>query len=150
MAVGLYKVGALGLNALITATAPAPTSGPPPAPPPPPVVKPRKYPNQTCEEAEREHLEEEKKKVCELKEGFAATCNQSLKKLKKIPCSAIKLAIQQRQTCKAARWLVQDKCFGGKPDTGHKKAIDQEQDGIDNCKAVEPINCAKGHPMANL
>jgi hypothetical protein len=44
LSVGLYKVGALGLNALITATAPAPTSAPPP-PPPPPQPPPPPPPN---------------------------------------------------------------------------------------------------------
>jgi hypothetical protein len=46
--------------------------------------------------------------------------------------------------------LIQEKCFGGNPDAGHKTQIDQVQNGIDNCQALTLINCAKGHPMAGL
>jgi hypothetical protein len=50
MAVGLYKVGALGLNALSTATAPAPATTPAPtSPPPPPPQPPPPPPRETCE-----------------------------------------------------------------------------------------------------
>lgn len=149
LTIGLYKAGAVAINALITATAPAPTASTPPPPAPPPPPPPRRYPNQTCENAELDRLEAEKKPICKPEGGIATTCNQNEKKLDKIPCSLIKLAIQQRQACKAARWEVQNKCFGGKPNPGHKKAIDQEQDAIDSCEARKPINCAKGHPMAD-
>ena len=70
--------------------------------------------------------------------------------LERIPCSAILLSRQQRLACLNARKLVQEKCFGGNPDPGHKKAIEQEQDGLNNCEALKLINCAKGHPMAEL
>ncbi|MBK9266467.1 MAG: hypothetical protein IPM54_42600 [Polyangiaceae bacterium] len=95
-------------------------------------------------------LEKEMHKICD--KGFAATCGGKAKKtdLPLIPCSAIKLSILQRQACIAARWLVQDKCFGGKPDDIHKKPIDDHQRGLDACEALKLINCAKGHPMAGL
>jgi hypothetical protein len=128
-----------------TGSDPKTTDPPPPPPPSPPA---RRYPNQTCENDVLDALEADKKKLCY--SGYAAACsgNHDKPKFAKIPCSAIQLAIQQRLACKAARQLVQDKCFGGKSDAGHKKAIDQEQDGIDNCEALKLLNCAKGHPMA--
>jgi hypothetical protein len=70
--------------------------------------------------------------------------------LERIPCSAILLSIQQRQACLRARKLVQEKCFGGVPDAGHKMQIDETQNGIDGCETQKLINCAKGHPMAGL
>jgi hypothetical protein len=64
------------------------------------------------------------------------------------PCSAVLLSLLQRQACNAARWEVQNKCFGGKPDAPHEDQIDQVQNGIDNCEALKLIVCATGHPMA--
>ena len=126
----------------------APTSAPQPTPT---VAKPPKYPNQTCEEDVRIRLREEKNKICN--KGFAATCGGgriSEKKLPFIPCSTVKLSLEQRQACLAARWKVQNECFGGKPDPEHEDAIEQVQNGIDHCEALKLKNCAKGHPMANL
>lgn len=152
-----------------------PESDTPPAPPPVPVAsavtaeptataaptvapvpvttstpKARRYPNQTCEDDELDRLEGEKDRLCKV--GYAVSCKGDLSKPKfaRIACSAIKLSILQRQQCLAARKLVQDKCFGGKPDVGHKTQIDEIQNGIDNCEALRLINCAKGHPMAAL
>ncbi|MEZ4376641.1 MAG: hypothetical protein R3B07_37905 [Polyangiaceae bacterium] len=110
----------------------------------------RRYPKQTCDDTELDRLEKEKKKLCY--GGYAADCAQSrsAKKLGRIPCSAIKLSILQRRACLAARQIIQDRCFGGKPDTGHKQQIDETQLGIDGCEAQKVINCAKDHPMAGL
>jgi hypothetical protein len=58
------------------------------------------------------------------------------------------LSIVQRQACLAARWAVQNKCFGGKPDDRHWPPLNQTQDGINNCEALKLINCAKGHSQA--
>ncbi len=115
------------------------------------VAKPQKYPNQTCEEDERIRLRNEKNKICNLNGGYAARCGGGKvneDKLPLIPCSAILLSLRQRQACLAVRWLVQDKCFGGKPDPEHEGAIDEVQNGIDHCEALKLKNCAKGHPMA--
>ena len=68
----------------------------------------------------------------------------------KIRCSAILRAIPQRQACLAGRQLIQSKCFGGKPDAGHKTQIDDVESGIRQCEGLKLINCAKGHPMAGL
>ncbi|MBK9258328.1 MAG: hypothetical protein IPM54_00655 [Polyangiaceae bacterium] len=116
----------------------------------PPIALPRKYPNQTCEDAELDRLEGEKNKICNLKVGFAVDCPKDISKPKfdKIPCSKVLLSLQQRHACLAARWAVQDKCFGGKPDARHKPPIDQTQQGIDHCEALKLKVCANGHPMA--
>ena len=141
-AVSLVAVGGISIYIYVThEDSPVPTPQPQPAP--------RRYPNQTCDDKELDRLEDEMHKLCD--SGFAATCGgKKIKKekLPKIPCSAIKLSLLQRRACMAARWLVQNKCFGGKPDAPHKDKIDQTQNGIDHCEALEPINCAKDHPMA--
>lgn len=137
----------------LTAAASAAAATPSAPQPAPTVAKPRKYPNQTCEEDVRERLGDEMKKICKSEGGFAATCGGggiAKSKVPFIPCSKIRLSLQQRQACLAARWKVQNECFGGKPDDEHTKEINNHQRGFDYCKALEPINCAKGHPMANL
>ncbi|MBK8253563.1 MAG: hypothetical protein IPK82_12955 [Polyangiaceae bacterium] len=106
-----------------------------------------RYPNQTCTDDELDRLENIKKNLC--KGGYAAVCGDPAKpKFARIPCSAIVLAIQQRQACRDARKVIQEKCFGGKPDPGHATAIEQEENGIRKCEALRLVNCAKGHPMA--
>jgi len=120
----------------------------------PPIVLPRRWPGQTCENAELDRLGKEKDKLCNA--GYAAQCpseNALDKKLEKgrkvdIPCSLVLLSIVQRQACLAARWAVQNKCFGGKPDDRHWPPINETQDGINNCERLKLIMCAKGHPMA--
>ncbi|MBK9265489.1 MAG: hypothetical protein IPM54_37595 [Polyangiaceae bacterium] len=78
------------------ATATATTTTAPPIPIPIAVPTTR-YPNQTCTDKELDRLEAEKKKLCYA--GYAASCsgNHEKPKFTKIPCSAIKLAIQQRR-----------------------------------------------------
>ena len=81
----------------------------------------------------------------------AAACTAAQRQtLGRITCSAILLSLQQRLACLNARKLVQEKCFGGKPDDGHQRAIDEAQKGIDKGEALKLINCAKGHPLAGL
>ncbi len=119
----------------------------------PPIALPRRWPGQTCEDTELDRLEGVKKGLCELKGGFATICGGggiAKSKLPSIPCSLIRLSLAQRRSCLAARWAVQDKCFGGKPDDRHKGEIDNVQNGVKHCELLEPINCAEGHPMANL
>jgi hypothetical protein len=120
-------------------------------PPPPPPAPPRRYPKQTCDDGELDRLENEKKRLCN--GGYAANCSESKvnkEKLERTPCSAIKRSIEQRLACLSARTLVQEQCFGGVPDAGHKNAIDEVQNGINKCEALKLINCAKGHPQAGF
>jgi hypothetical protein len=120
----------------------------------PPIAVPRRYPDQTCENAELDRLGDEMDKLC--KRGFAADCpserEREIMREKRrkynTPCSAVLLSIVQRQACLAARWAVQNKCFGGKPDDRHWPPINQTQGGINNCEALKLIVCATGHPMA--
>ncbi len=120
----------------------------------PPIVLPRRWPGQTCENTELDRLGDEMDKLC--KKGFAADCpsEKERDRMRKrgrtfdTPCSAVLLSIVQRQACLAARWAVQNKCFGGKPDDRHWPPINETQGGIDNCEVLKLIVCAKGHPMA--
>jgi hypothetical protein len=108
----------------------------------------RRYPGQTCENDVLDGLEKEKDKLCG---GYSvSSCNPKKVDTSKIRCSAILRAIPQRQACLAARQLIQDRCFGGKPDAGHKTQIDDVENGIRQCEALKLINCAKGHSMAGL
>jgi len=54
------------------------------------------------------------------------------------------------QDCLRIRQQIQDECFGGKPDEAHERAISEVINGINICLDLEKINCAPGHPMANL
>jgi hypothetical protein len=112
----------------------------------PPIVLPRRWPGQTCENTELDQLGKVKDTLCNA--GYAAKCSGNEDKLKKTPCSLVLLSIVQRQACLAARWDVQNKCFGGKPDDRHWPPLNQTQDGINNCEALKLIVCAQGHPMA--
>lgn len=114
----------------------------------PPIALPRRWPGQTCENAELDRLGDDVKNLCKDPKGFAAICKGNTDKLKKIPCSLVLLSLQQRHACLAARWAVQNKCFGGTPDAAHKGEIGNVQNGIDNCEALKLLNCAQGHPMA--
>lgn len=115
----------------------------------PPIVLPRRWPGQTCENAELDQLQKEKETICNA--GYAAKCpgpSDKIHKFTDTPCSLVLLSIVQRQACLAARWAVQNKCFGGKPDDRHWPPINQTQDGINNCERLKLIVCATGHPMA--
>ncbi len=118
------------------------------------AVPTRRYPNQTCDDDELKPLEQEKDKLCN--SGYAANCTGDRtredvkKRLDGIPCSAIMLSLAQRYACLKQRNLIEEKCFGGVPDTGHQEAIDNTQRGINLCEALKLINCVAGHPMSNL
>jgi hypothetical protein len=127
-------------------TAPIATAVPTAVPIPTAIPVARRYPNQTCGDDELDRLETEKKKLCG--GGYAAICNPKKVEVKNIPCSAILLAIRQRQACRDARKAIQNKCFDGHPDAGHKTAIEQEENAIRQCEALKLVNCAKGHSMA--
>ena len=148
-----HRLTAAASAAAATTSAPQPTTTAQPAPT---VVKPRKYPNQTCEEDERIRLEAAKKAVCpEKPQTFPGRpCHHERKKDKalaeKYPCSLILARIAAINACIAARQKVQDVCFKGSPDTGHPQQIDDLTRGNSLCEALKAINCAPGHPMSGL
>lgn len=138
-----------------TTATPKPTATPTTTAPPIPIpLSTTRYPNQTCSDAEMARLETDMHAICD--KGFAATCPSAntLKRMREkgrsfdTPCSAVLLSIVQRKACLAARWTVQNICFGGKPDAMHKKPIEEHEQGVNNCEALKLIVCATGHPMA--
>lgn len=135
---------------IVTAVkAPSATSPRVAAPP-----KARKYPTQTCEDEELVKLEVEKDKLC--KEGYAVNCKgnpknpKDLARLDGIPCSLIMLSLQQRLDCYFQRMLIEDLCFDGVPDAGHKRQIDDVKNGINHCEDLKKSNCAPGHLMSEM
>ncbi|WP_147332929.1 hypothetical protein [Archangium gephyra] len=112
---------------------------------------PRRYPNQTCDDAVLEHLQAEKNRICNAMPG--ANCSPSgtsAKRLARIPCSQVQLRIQAVRNCIHIRQFIQDECFGGMPDAAHTRALDEFRTGLSHCLALEARNCAPGHPMAEL
>ena len=73
----------------------------------------------------------------------------SQKKLDRRPCSQIRNRIRAIQECIRLRQEIQDRCFGGVPDSRHETPFAQLQSGLTACLALETINCAPSHPMAN-
>ncbi len=148
-----HRLTAAASAAAATTSAPQPTTTAQPAPT---VVKPRKYPNQTCEEDERIRLEAAKKAVCpEKPQTFPGrSCHHKTAKEKalaeKYPCSLLRSRIAAVNTCVAARQKVQDECFKGSPDTGHPQQIADLSRGNSLCEALKAINCAPSHPMSGL
>jgi hypothetical protein len=110
----------------------------------------RRLPNQTCSNAQLDRLESEKDQACSSIPGKSCSPSKiSQKKLDNYPCSDIRARITALQTCRDKRDEIQQKCFGGVPDVGHKQALDGLDNGINQCRALEQLNCAPGHPMAN-
>jgi hypothetical protein len=74
----------------------------------------------------------------------------SPKKLARRPCSQIRLRINAVRECIRLRQRIQDECFGGAPDPTHANVLSELNSGLAACLALEAVNCAPGHPMANL
>ncbi|MFN6482026.1 MULTISPECIES: DUF4157 domain-containing protein [unclassified Nostoc] len=124
---------------------------PQPLPVPVPVPIPRRYPNQTCEDSMLDTLQQEMHAFCDRIGGESCSPSKvSPKKLARRPCSEIRQRIQAVQECMRLRENIQDKCFGGQPDQAHKDVIEQLKSGLQHCLDLEKVNCAPGHPMANL
>lgn len=114
-------------------------------------LKRRRYPNQTCENEVLDELQAEMHRICNAIPGISCSPKKTNpKKLAKIPCSAIRKRLAAQKACLAARIHIQNECFGGKPDPVHAQAIQDVTNGIKACETLEAINCAPGHPMANL
>ncbi|HYO58717.1 hypothetical protein [Archangium sp.] len=122
-----------------TATAAAPRAGP------------RRHPDQTCDDAVLDHLQAEKNRICNAMPGAScSTSGNSVKRLDRMPCSQVRARIQGLLNCIHIRRFIQDECFGGKPDARHQEVLEQYQNGLVQCQSLEKVNCAPGHPMAEL
>jgi len=74
----------------------------------------------------------------------------SPKRLDRRPCSEIRVRINHIRRCLAIRQQIQDDCFGGTPDPAHQRAMNELQNALAACVALEAVNCVPPHPMANL
>jgi hypothetical protein len=132
-------------------------SQPKPGPVAPPVPQvgprpgPRRHPDQTCENDVLDKLQKKKDDICNSIPGESCSPSKvSPKRLARRPCSQIRVRIQSVRDCLKIRQDIQDTCFGGKPDPVHLKVMKELNDGLAHCVALAAINCAPGHPMANL
>jgi hypothetical protein len=111
----------------------------------------RRYPNQTCENSVLDALQTAMHGICDRIAGESCSPSKvSPKRLARRPCSEIAARIAALGACLAARRLIQTNCFGGTPDPTHAEAIQQVTNGLMACLALQAVNCAPGHPMANL
>ncbi|WP_199746970.1 eCIS core domain-containing protein [Corallococcus interemptor] len=116
-----------------------------------PQAAPRRNPNQTCEDAVLDQLQAEKDRICNSIPGESCSPSKvSPKRLARRPCSEIRRRIQAVEECLRIRQRIQDECFGGQPDQAHQDVMNQLQAGLQACRALAAVNCAPGHPMANL
>lgn len=152
------------------APVPCPAAGPQPVPGPAPAQQPtatpvaqpepRKYPEQTCDEDVRKKLRDEKNRICGAIPGPSASPSRSEKMLARIPCSKLRARIRAQEECLKARQRIKDECFNTPPDPSdpeqvkraddHQRAMNELATGIENSKNLAKVNCAPGHPMANL
>jgi uncharacterized Zn-binding protein involved in type VI secretion len=97
--------------------------------------------DQTCEDDELTTLQGEKDAiVAELgshrllpgQKGFPA----NEKKWPSVPCSEVRKRIQIIERLQAKRQEIQDKCFGGKPDAVHQRAIDELNNALANLREL--------------
>ncbi|WNG26278.1 hypothetical protein F0U62_21315 [Cystobacter fuscus] len=107
-----------------------------------------RHANQTCTNSQLDTLQAEKDKLSASVPPFNPKAPHS-KQLDKAPCSAIRPRIEALKNIVDKRWEIQKKCFGGKPDPGHKTIMLQLEQAIAKAERLEKENCAPGHPMAD-
>jgi hypothetical protein len=107
-----------------------------------------RHANQTCKNSLLDTLQAEKDKLSASVPPFNPKAPNS-KQMDKAPCSAIRLRIAALKKIVDKRWEIQKKCFGGKPDEGHKKIMLQLERAVTKAEKLEKENCAPGHPMAD-
>jgi hypothetical protein len=107
-----------------------------------------RHANQTCKNSLLDTLQAEKDKLSASVPPFNPKAPNS-KQMDKAPCSAIRLRIEALKKIVDKRWEIQKKCFGGKPDEGHKKIMLQLERAVTKAEKLEKENCAPGHPMAD-
>ena len=109
-----------------------------------------RFPDQTCSNERLDELQAEKDRICNSIPGKSCSPSKvSLKRLARRPCSEIRARLETLRACYQIREQIQVECFGGRPDAAHRKALQEIQNAIDACQALEEINCAPGHPMAD-
>ncbi|MEH2239846.1 eCIS core domain-containing protein [Nostoc sp.] len=156
LGIAVAAVVIIGVGAVISSDTPATPEPevkpvPQPIPVPVPVPVPRRYPNQTCEDSVLDTLQEKMHDFCDTIGGESCSPSKvSRKKLARRPCSEIRKRIQAVQECMRLRQDIQDQCFDNKPDQTHKDVMEQLRSGLQHCLDLEKVNCAPGHPMANL
>jgi hypothetical protein len=132
-----------------SAAQPVPT--PTPTPPLGEAPHERRRPEQTCENQVLDAMQREMHNVCDQIPGESCSPKKvSPKKLARRPCSQIRLRINAVRECIRLRQRIQDECFGGAPDPTHANVLSELNSGLAACLALEAVNCAPGHPMANL
>lgn len=103
--------------------------------------------DQTCEDDELTALQGEKDAiVSELgnhrllpgQKGFPS----NKKKWPKVPVAEVTKRKDILERLKKKRQEIQNKCFGGKPDAAHQRAIDELDNALDNLKELEK-HCAR-------
>ena len=130
---------------------PQPTPQQPPLPEIGPLPHQRRNPNQTCPNAVLDSLQAEKDRICNSIPGESCSPSKvSPRRLARRPCSEIRRRIQAIGDCLQIRQRIQDECFGGQPDPIHQRVMNELNNGLTACLALEAQNCAPGHPMANL
>jgi hypothetical protein len=130
---------------------PAPDPGPTPAPRLGTAPHERRLPNQTCENHILDTLQIAMHNVCDRIPGESCSPKKvSPKKLARRPCSQIRQRIEAVRECLRLRQGIQDQCFGGVPDETHARTLLDVQSGLTACVALAAVNCAPGHPMAEL
>lgn len=111
----------------------------------------RRYPNQICEDSVLDGLQSEKDALCNQIAGESCSPSKvSPKRLARRSCSEVKLRLMALLACLAAREQIQLRCFGNIPDQAHTQAIEAVRNGITACLTLQAVNCAPGHPMADL
>lgn len=116
-----------------------------------PRAGPRRHPDQTCDDAVLDRLQAEKNRICNAMPGASCSMSgNSVKRLDRMPCSQVRSRIQGLLNCIHIRQFIQDECFGGKPDARHQEVLAQYKSGLVQCQSLEQVNCAPGHPMAEL
>jgi|SRR6056297_597342 len=123
--------------------------GPIPGNPPPQPRQPSRKPI-SCTEQRLAELQEAMHATCDNLPGRSCGSKYSQKKRAKFPCSEIRNRIGQQITCKSLREDIQIECYAGSPDPEHDRKIQEADEGIKNCRSLEKINCANGHPMSGL
>jgi hypothetical protein len=115
--------------------------------PPVAVTRPRKYPNQTCEEDVREELGRQKDAACKV----IWSCKNDVERLGKkneklLTCPELLFRIAIDKVCLDARKLVQSECFKGSPDEGHEEAIKGITNALNECIRKAAIRGIGGGP----